>query len=221
VFRFHEVSPPIHYWVNSGGHLISSAGSGQMNASSAIRSDARANRARLVAAARDLFRERGLGVDVKDIAERANVGIGTVYRNFASKDELLSAVVDEMAEDVERALRTFEHEPDPGRRLERMVIAALDFAGAEGELLGKLRGLKQDGPPPAVVAIVLNRLDEARRAGAVRDLPPAILFAYLHLHFDFYLRLRDEMSHADARDMAFSLFAAAVGLRAAHAETAR
>lgn len=62
-----------------------------------LRSDASANRARLIAAAREMFAERGLDAEMKEIAERAGVGIGTIYRNFATKDDLIEAVVGEVA----------------------------------------------------------------------------------------------------------------------------
>jgi len=62
------------------------------------RADARANRDKLVAAARELFTERGTSAPLEDIAERAGVGIGTLYRHFPTRKALLEAVyVDEVA----------------------------------------------------------------------------------------------------------------------------
>ena len=61
------------------------------------RADARANRDKLVAAARELFTERGTSAPLEDIAERAGVGIGTLYRHFPTRKALLEAVyVDEV-----------------------------------------------------------------------------------------------------------------------------
>lgn len=57
-----------------------------------MRADARRNRERIVAAARAVFAERGLDVSLDDIAERAGVGIGTLYRRFPSREELVAAV---------------------------------------------------------------------------------------------------------------------------------
>jgi AcrR family transcriptional regulator len=59
------------------------------------RIDARANRERLLDAARDLFRERGINVEMREIAERADLAVGTIYRNFPSKDELIIAILRE------------------------------------------------------------------------------------------------------------------------------
>lgn len=58
-----------------------------------LRADAERNRQRLLDTAQALFRERGLEVSVAEIAEAAGVGRGTLFRNFASKEELIAAVV--------------------------------------------------------------------------------------------------------------------------------
>ncbi|PRY59795.1 TetR/AcrR family transcriptional regulator [Glycomyces artemisiae] len=67
------------------------------------RADAVRNRRLLLAAAADEFAERGLGASVADIARRAGVGKGTVFRHFATKDDLIAAIlVDRMADLSER-----------------------------------------------------------------------------------------------------------------------
>jgi AcrR family transcriptional regulator len=59
------------------------------------RSDAVRNRAKLVAAARDLFARNGVDVPVEEITQQAGVGMGTLYRHFATKDELIDAVLED------------------------------------------------------------------------------------------------------------------------------
>ncbi|TDD64118.1 helix-turn-helix domain-containing protein, partial [Actinomadura rubrisoli] len=56
------------------------------------RADARRNYERLVAMARAAFTEHGTGASLDDIAKRAGVGSGTLYRHFPSRDDLLHAV---------------------------------------------------------------------------------------------------------------------------------
>jgi AcrR family transcriptional regulator len=56
------------------------------------RADARRNYAKVVAAARDAFAERGTSTSLEEIARRAEVGIGTLYRNFPNRQALLEAV---------------------------------------------------------------------------------------------------------------------------------
>ncbi|WP_216899840.1 TetR/AcrR family transcriptional regulator [Nocardia alni] len=74
-----------------------------------LRADAVRNQQRILEAARRLFAERGLDVTLDDVAEAAGVGVGTVYRRFANKQELIVEVFDhnvaEMAEAVEAANR--------------------------------------------------------------------------------------------------------------------
>ena len=57
-----------------------------------MRRDAQANRDRIVAAARDAFADEGIDVPVEEIARRAGVGMGTLYRHFAAKEDLIDAV---------------------------------------------------------------------------------------------------------------------------------
>jgi AcrR family transcriptional regulator len=62
-----------------------------------LRADARRNREQLLAAAREAFTERGSGASLEDIARRAGVGVGTLYRHFPTRQDLVEAVyVDEV-----------------------------------------------------------------------------------------------------------------------------
>jgi AcrR family transcriptional regulator len=73
-----------------------------------LRRDARRNHERIVAAARDVFGESGANAAMEEIAVRAGVGVGTVYRRFASKDalidELLRLALDDLLADADLAL---------------------------------------------------------------------------------------------------------------------
>src|SRR3978361_362105 len=60
-----------------------------------LRKDAALNRARRLAAAAELFAERGLNVTLNDIAHHAGVGVGTAYRRFANKEEVIDALFEE------------------------------------------------------------------------------------------------------------------------------
>src|SRR5919204_5816333 len=60
-----------------------------------LRSDARRNRERLVASARELFARGGVDVPVEEVTRRAGVGMGTLYRHFATKEELIDAVLED------------------------------------------------------------------------------------------------------------------------------
>ena len=66
------------------------------------RRDAVENRARLLAAAREVFVERGLNVTLDEIAHHAGVGVATMYRNFPSRPELIDAVYRDRSEQLDR-----------------------------------------------------------------------------------------------------------------------
>jgi AcrR family transcriptional regulator len=57
-----------------------------------LRADAERNRERILATARQVFAERGLSASLEDIARRAGVGVGTLYRRFPSREDLIGAV---------------------------------------------------------------------------------------------------------------------------------
>jgi AcrR family transcriptional regulator len=82
-----------------------------------LRADAERNRRRLLDAAEALFSERGLDVGVAEIAERAGVGRGTLFRNFPSKEDLIAAIVIERMNDATEYGRTLLDAPDAGEAL--------------------------------------------------------------------------------------------------------
>jgi AcrR family transcriptional regulator len=57
------------------------------------RADARRNRERILAAAKQIFAEHGIGAQMDDVARAAGVGVGTVYRHFPTKDALLGRLI--------------------------------------------------------------------------------------------------------------------------------
>jgi len=85
------------------------------------RSDARANRQRIVAAALEVIAERGVAAEMKEIAERAGVGVGTIYRNFATKDDLMSAIIDEVLAKYQAAGETARAIADPAEAIRTYV----------------------------------------------------------------------------------------------------
>ncbi|HEV7707470.1 MAG TPA: helix-turn-helix domain-containing protein [Asanoa sp.] len=81
----------------------------------ALRVDAERNRQRIVAAAREAFAELGLDVSMEEIARRAGVGIGTLYRRYPTRPDLVAAAFEaKMAVYAETAQQALA-EPDPWR----------------------------------------------------------------------------------------------------------
>ena len=65
-----------------------------------LRKDAERNRQRVLDAARELFAERGMEATLNDVAQHAKVGVGTVYRRFATKEELVDAIFEDGIEQM-------------------------------------------------------------------------------------------------------------------------
>jgi AcrR family transcriptional regulator len=82
-----------------------------------LRADAERNRRRLLDAAQALFRERGLDVGVAEIAQRAGVGRGTLFRNFPTKQDLIAAIVIDRMQEATNYGRTLLDAPDASEAL--------------------------------------------------------------------------------------------------------
>jgi AcrR family transcriptional regulator len=94
---------------------------------SRLRADARRNQGRLLEAARDVFVEHGTGAPLDEVARRAGVGIGTLYRRFPDRGALLHAVVVQALELTCHAARTALDGGDDGlAALLHYAHAALD-----------------------------------------------------------------------------------------------
>src|SRR5918997_4562477 len=77
------------------------------------RADARRNRERILRAARAVFADQGRDAQMDDVAKRAKVGVGTVYRHFPTKEALLDALVRERFEEIAGyALEALERDDD-------------------------------------------------------------------------------------------------------------
>jgi AcrR family transcriptional regulator len=77
------------------------------------RADARRNRKRILSSARKQFAEHGLDLHVEQVARDAQVGIGTVYRHFPAKEDLLQALADERFANFAEKAREALDDPDP------------------------------------------------------------------------------------------------------------
>jgi AcrR family transcriptional regulator len=109
-----------------------------------LRRDAERNRTRILAAARELFAARGLAVTLDDIAERAGLGVGTVYRRFSSRDDLIDALFEqrmvEIVALIDEALEAEEPWEGLVEFLERLVALQAADRGLREVLLGTTEG---------------------------------------------------------------------------------
>ncbi len=105
-----------------------------------LRRDAERNRQLILAAARELFARRGLAVSLDEIARHAGVGVGTVYRRFANRGEIIDALFEQrLAEIVALAEEGLACE-DPWLGLTRFIEQALERQAADKGLKELLLG---------------------------------------------------------------------------------
>jgi AcrR family transcriptional regulator len=92
-----------------------------------LRRDAEINRQRLLAAAGELFAQRGLDVTLNDIAHHAGVGVGTAYRRFANKEEVIDALFEQRLDEVAAVAAEAFEEPDAWRGLTALLERSLQM----------------------------------------------------------------------------------------------
>ena len=85
----------------------------QPSSSAGLRVDAERNRQRIVATAREVFAELGLDVPMEDIAKRAGVGVGTLYRRYPTRADLIAAAFEAKMTAYADAARQALADPDP------------------------------------------------------------------------------------------------------------
>ena len=147
-----------------------------------MRADARRNYERLIATARAALTEDGGDVSLEEIARRAGVGIGTLYRHFPTRLDLLEAVYRDDVETLAAAVGTLSETRSPWDALEEWLHLFIAYAatkrvffqelvdamGRDSELLTHSRQAINDG-----AAAVLSR---AQQAGVARgDVEPSDL----------------------------------------------
>jgi AcrR family transcriptional regulator len=137
------------------------------------RADARRNRKRILAAARVQFAEQGLDVHMEQIAHAAAVGVGTVYRHFPAKEDLLQALADERFAWFAQKARAALDDPDPW-------LGFCEFMRESGRVTAEDRALSEamDQLPGLCTAsaqkvrlLDLSRelIERAKASGAMRD----------------------------------------------------
>jgi AcrR family transcriptional regulator len=143
-----------------------------------LRADARRNRERVIAAARAVFGEQGREAQMDDVARRAGVGVGTVYRHFPTKQALLGALIVDAFDRVAAEARRGLEDPDPWQGLTHLLWFAAENLAADRALS---EAMASDVEYPAgatagqasLVASVEELMRRAQAAGQLR--PDAIV----------------------------------------------
>jgi AcrR family transcriptional regulator len=135
------------------------------------RADAVRSREKLVRAFAELVRERGEDVPFVEVARRAGVGQGTLYRHFPDRGALVAAMFDAALADFERSAAAAGEAPDGFERL--LTAAATSMARVHSLSTGLLVGDRRGAPAERTVRLFRGPLRAAQHAGRIRaDLRP-------------------------------------------------
>ena len=138
-----------------------------------LRADAQRNLVRVLDAAREVFAEQGIDAPVTEIADRAGVGVGTIFRRFPTKDDLLVAVVEQRSQQLIEAADLALESPDPGAALRgfmetatAMQISDVCWCEAGAELFER-EGIRE--LTDVLVGKIGELLTSAQTAGQIRS----------------------------------------------------
>ncbi|WP_172979903.1 TetR/AcrR family transcriptional regulator [Agromyces agglutinans] len=139
-----------------------------------LRQDARRNRERIIAAARELFAEHDLDVATSEIARRAGVGAATIYRRFPTRDALVAAVFTNRVNECVSSILDASRDPDAWRgfcaAIEALCTVDADGRGLTRSFLAAVPGgaSEFDGQRRVAEAAFADLVKRAKDAGELR-----------------------------------------------------
>ncbi|WP_372791745.1 TetR/AcrR family transcriptional regulator [Paraconexibacter sp.] len=138
-----------------------------------LRKDAERNRRRVLEAAREVFAARGLTASLDDIAHHAGVGVGTVYRRFPDKEQLIDALFEDRVAELQGVAEEGLALDDPWEGLVHFLIRSNELQAADRGLkdavLGGAEGCTRVAHARSRISpLVARLLARAQAAGAVR-----------------------------------------------------
>ncbi|MFJ8788493.1 TetR/AcrR family transcriptional regulator [Streptomyces sp. NPDC102462] len=155
---------------------MSDGGENKRHAPRSKRADARRNEKTLLDAAAELFVAAGVDAPVRDIAARAGVGVGTIYRHFPTRADLIIAVYRHQVEAcAEAGPALLETGPTPHAALARWIDLFVDFLVTKHGLAGVLQSDNAGFEAlhtyflDRLVPVCTHLLDAASAAGEIRS----------------------------------------------------
>lgn len=183
-----------------------------------MRADAKKNYAQLLSTARDVFMEQGADASLRDIARRAEVGLGTLYRHFPTREALLEALLRASFEALADRAKQLETSEASDQALLAWLQEIVAFTHEHRGILGPMMGAIEDPDSALHASCVTLRsagaalLARAQADGKARpDLDGAELFDLIAA----LAWLREQPSHASRTDRIFSIIAGAILLNRA------
>ena len=138
-----------------------------------LRKDAERNRQRILEAARELFAQQGLGVTLNDVAHHAGVGVGTVYRRFPDKAQLIEELFEQQLGELVALMEEAAEDPDPWHGLTGFITRNLELQTRDRALreiiMGTPEGARRvDRIRARMFPIGARLVQRAKDAGALR-----------------------------------------------------
>jgi AcrR family transcriptional regulator len=140
-----------------------------------LRADALRNRARILAAAEEVFALEGVGVPIDVVAERARVGVGTLYRHFPTKEALFEAIVFERLQALLVMAKAYGQDRDPGDAIYSFLHEFGHQAAAKKDLMEAISsaGIDIKSKCQDTIEEIMGCVDELRRSalatGSIRS----------------------------------------------------
>lgn len=137
-----------------------------------MRADARRNRVRILAAAGEVFAEQGASASTEEVARRAGVAIGTVFRHFPTKDDLLRAILKDLLERLSEQVAMLGTDGDPARALFEFFTGMVAQAAAKKTVIDLLAETGTDVRVAEAAEVLRDGIGtlliRAQRVGAIR-----------------------------------------------------
>jgi AcrR family transcriptional regulator len=138
-----------------------------------MRADARRNREKIIKAARICLARDGLDAQIEEIARRAKVGVGTVYRHFPTKDDLVFALAAERFERLAELARAAIDEGDPWEAFCDFLRSSAEIQIADRALsevmLDSKDVMHEHAERVGILELVEQLMNRAKAAGALRE----------------------------------------------------
>lgn len=171
-----------------------------------LRADARRNRERVLAAAQEAFAADGVSVPLDEIARRAGVGAGTIYRHFPTKEALFEAAIIDRIERMTQRAQVLAEADDPGSAFFEFLDQMVADGTVKRDLADAVGGhaeVSAAGSAHDLKAALGTLLARAQRHGAVR--PDIDIDDLMMILKGCFLAVHDSGADPGLRDRAFAV----------------